>query len=497
VKTAAFFFLTFTLSAADRKVIGLASHGARIEASQVAGSSPSAPTVLLIAGLAGDDESSRVARQEIRAFEERKPSSRAFRLVAIPLANPEKSPMAFPPTGVAYRENAESHALWRWTAIQAPDLVLVVGEDSGLAEALSQNAIAGVGRIPSRRVAAAAGILKSLPKQIALSDAHREIDQRRARNPRQLAAELAKVYGHNFDQVTYIPGMALIAQMRLGNLDEVSKLAAPYLSGAKDSLTARPSSLTLAGNLVFGELAVRTSDSRYTALVRKAADLGFTSEGALKESMPFHDEMYDSVFMGTAIVARAGKLTGERKYFDMAARHQLFMEKLDLRPDGLYRHSPLTDAAWGRGNAFPALGLALTLSDFPKDHPEFERILLAYRQLMAALASYQDEDGMWHEVIDEPGSYAETSATSMIAFAMLRGIRNGWLDARSYQSRVERAWRAVESRIDSTGLIMDVCESTNKQKTRDDYLHRAALFERDPRGGAMALLFATEMAGLP
>jgi hypothetical protein len=62
---------------------------------------------------------------------------------------------------------------------------------------------------------------------------------------------------------------------------------------------------------------------------------------------------------------------------------------------------------------------------------------------------------------------------------------------------VERAWRAVESRIDATGLILDVCESTNKQKTREDYLHRAALFERDPRGGAMALLFATEMAGLP
>jgi len=40
----------------------------------------------------------------------------------------------------------------------------------------------------------------------------------------------------------------------------------------------------------------------------------------MKESMPFHDEMSDSVFMATPIVAKAGALTGESRYFDMAAR---------------------------------------------------------------------------------------------------------------------------------------------------------------------------------
>jgi unsaturated rhamnogalacturonyl hydrolase len=103
---------------------------------------------------------------------------------------------------------------------------------------------------------------------------------------------------------------------------------------------------------------------------------------------------------------------------------------------------------------------------------------------------------MWHEVIDEPASYAETSATSMIAFAMLRGIRNGWLDEAAYRPRVERAWRGVLSRVGSDGKMLDVCESTNKQKSLKDYLQRAASSDVDPRGGAMALLFATEMAGL-
>ena len=101
--------------------------------------------------------------------------------------------------------------------------------------------------------------------------------------------------------------------------------------------------------------------------MRKVADLGFDASGQMLEAVPYNGEFSDSVFMGTVIEAQAGALTGERKYFDMADRHLRFMEKLDLRPDGLYRHQPATDAAWGRGNGFAALGLALTLSELPRN----------------------------------------------------------------------------------------------------------------------------------
>jgi len=487
--------LAFPLFAAERVYIGLTKSGDRIQAELAQGAAGTSATVLLIGGLDGEDASSGVVHQEFRSFDSGKAN---FNLIEIASANPDRSRISFPPTGTAYRDNPISHALWRWIAVHAPDLVLVVGPDEGgLADALSQNSVAGVGRIPARRVDAKPGILASLKGTIPASEAHREIARRQARLPQQLSEELAGFYGHDFDQVTYLPGMALIARMRMGQVSDVEKLAEPYLSGAKNPLGARPSSLTLAGHLVFAELAQRTGNTRYTELVRKAADLGFDANGAMKEAMPFHDEMSDSFFMGTSILVKAGKLTGQRKYFDLAARHLTFMEKLDLRMDGLYRHSPLTDAAWGRGNAFPALGLTLTLTDFPKDHPQYGRILLAYQQFMAALARHQDRDGMWHEVIDEPGSYAETSATSMIGFAMLRGVRNGWLARDAYQPRVDRAWKAVLARIAPQGVLMDVCESTNKQKTLEDYLNRAASLDKDVRGGGMAMMFATEMAGLP
>ncbi|MGH9647868.1 MAG: glycoside hydrolase family 88 protein, partial [Bryobacteraceae bacterium] len=493
------------LIGAEHRVIGMSASGKPIEALVVTGAPPSAPTVLLIGGLngglTGAQESGQMVAAAVQDLESDPPGRRRFHLLAIPLANPDKTPLVFPPTGVAYRENAESHVLWRWIALQAPDLVLIVGSgDSGLAQALSTNAVAGVGRIPARVIITARPTtLMSLPLDIPLSEAHVEINRRRARSPRLLAEELGKYFGHDFNQLTYIPGMALIAQMRLGHVAEVQKLAAPYLDPSRNILN-RASSLTLAGHLVFAELAERgdREDAKlYGELVRRAADLGFTETGEMRESMPFHEEMSDSVFMATPIVVKAGKLTGDRKYFDLAARHVAFMQKLVLRPDGLYRHSPLTDAAWGRGNAFPALGLALALSDFPKDHPAYQHMMAEFQQHMFTLAKFQDEDGMWHEVIDQPGSYAETSATAMIGFAMERGIRRGWLDPAAYQPRVNRAFSAVLARAGNNGQLVDVCESTNKQKTLEDYLHRAAILGPDPRGGAMAMLFATEMGGLP
>jgi rhamnogalacturonyl hydrolase YesR len=489
-------FFGLQLYGAEHRDVGLTPSGVPIQAAVIPGPSSASPTVLLVGGLAGKDESVSVAEQEIQRFETIRQDRRQFQLVAISLANPDANRLQFPPTGVAYRENAESHALWRWIGIHAPDLVVVLGsEDFGLTEALSKNVVAGTGRIPARRVDTRERILQTLPKEIPASEAHREIDRRLRRTGRQLAAELAEVYGHDFNQLTYIPGMALIGQLRLGRTEDVARLAAPYLDGSKKPLD-RPTSLTLAGHLVFAELAERTQDPRYIDLVRKAADLGFTDTGEMKESMPFHDEMSDSVFMAIPLLAKAGKLTGDRKYFEMIPRHLEFMQKLVLRPDGLYRHSPLTNAAWGRGNAFPALGLMLALSDLPLDSPQFRPVLQAFRQHMSALARFQDEDGLWREVIDHPGAYSEFSATAMIGTAMLHGINNGWLDWDEFQPLVDKAWPAILARVASDGRLLDVCESTNKQRSLDDYLHRAAIFDRDPRGGAMALMFALEMAGL-
>jgi rhamnogalacturonyl hydrolase YesR len=487
-------YAALAADAAETFAFGRGSNGTPIDASRVAAADERAPLVVLIGGLAGEDSSTGAVRAEVERFDALPARGRGVSLLAIPLANPDRAPLAFPPSGKAYREHAEANALWRFIGAHGPDLVLIASEtDFDLGAALAAHAAAGIGRIPSRRWTSADDWRALDAQSVAPSEAHRELDRRRARTPRELALELAEHYGHALDQVWYIEALALSARLKLGELDDVRRLAEPYVSGAKDSL-ARPSSLVMAGHLVFGDLARATGDPRYVALVRKVAELGFDETGAMRESMPYHNEFSDSIFMGTAILAQAGALTGERKYFELAARHLEFMQRIDLRPDGLYRHQPATDAAWGRGNGFAALGLALTLSDLPRDHPAYARVLESYRAHLAALLPYQDRDGLWRNVIDHPAAYAEFSATAMIGFAMQRGLANGWLDdARAYRAAVERAWNAVNERSGSDGTFVDVCESTARIETLEGYLQREAILGRDPRGGAMALLFATEL----
>lgn len=229
------------------------------------------------------------------------------------------------------------------------------------------------------------------------------------------------------------------------------------------------------------------------AFARQAADLAFDKNGQPLKEPPFHNQMSDAVFMNGPILTGVGALTGEKKYFDACAQHQAFIRELCRREDNLYRHSPLCEAAWGRGNGFVALGHALMLEDLPEDHPARKEILAAYQAHIAALKQHQDYTGMWHQVIDHPESYREFSCTCMIGFAMARGIRGGWLDEETYQPCVEQAWRAIAIRSLPDGRYVDVCTGTGKQKTLRDYYDREAILGKDSRAISMSWMFASEV----
>lgn len=461
-----------------------------------------------------------------------------FALSAVPLADSAGKVVAessYPPTGAYYHgpEHAAAQYLWRWLGMHAADLV-VLAEPAGeaairvpqseldqlqsipadaklpmgddLVSQLANGKACGVGAIAAVQIGGPGEALIDKLRTIMdsgfrdPSPARRELQRRAARSPLQVSRELSLHYGDQLNSVVYIPAVALIARLHLGELTgdadqlaRVEKLAAPYAAGNKTSLPANASGSHLSGHLIFTELARRTGEAGYIRLAQQAADQGFTAAGEPRDSMPSHHEMSDAVFMGCPILVQTGKLTGQTKYYDMALRHFRFMQQLCLRDDGLYRHSPLHETAWGRGNGFPALGLALCLSDLSPDHPAHAELLAAFRNHMAALAKHQDPSGMWHQVIDHPSSYREFSGTCMITFAMLRGLQHGWLEPETYTAHVDRAWPAILIRIASDGTLVDVCTGTGKQQSLQAYLDRTAILGRDDRGGAMAFLVATEM----
>jgi rhamnogalacturonyl hydrolase YesR len=133
------------------------------------------------------------------------------------------------------------------------------------------------------------------------------------------------------------------------------------------------------------------------------------------------------------------------------------------------------------------------LTYLPAPWPERARVLQSFQAQLKGLAAKQAADGMWRQVVDEPGSYREFTVTAMVVTAMARGVRLGWIDAAEFRPVAERAWRGLLARIGEDGTMIDVCTGTGAGPTRDYYLNRAGLTGPDDRGGAMALTAAIEM----
>jgi unsaturated rhamnogalacturonyl hydrolase len=360
-------------------------------------------------------------------------------------------------------------------------------------------------------------IIRGTSKRTSISRSFWTIQRRSVERPETVSLELeaAGKYGRDLKQVAYIPSLAVIGRIRfLEHLAKTNKpppapeeivqflnkqifteeLLGPYLSGKLNPIPKSGSEQ--AGHLLFAEMAKRSEGKdreRWIDLCRAAADQILDKDGKPQPLMPYHNEMSDAVFMATPILCATGKLTKEQKYFDAAVTHFRSMKKLCLREDGLYRHSPLDEAAWGRGNGFPAMGLAWALSEFPEDHADFPELKKDFQNHIAALLKHQDVFGCWHQVIDKPGSYREFSATCMIAWALKRGMDRGWLDKKECQPALVSAWIAAKQRIGPKGVVVDICTGTGKQKSLRDYYDRPAVWGVDARGGAMALMLATEM----
>ncbi len=473
--------------------VGLSSSRSLIKAQGFNTTENSSARILYLAGLDGPDDSTEQAQVLMQQYSRLQEQARPVELIVIALGNPDSEPLRFPPTGGAYAEQPVANALWRWIGLHAPDLVLIGGADSSGFEVAAENTpLAGIGTVPVQVLGEEPLTIDRLNTldDIAKSPARLEIERRLGRSPAQLAQQLAEVYGHDFSVPAYVPGMGVIGRLRLGFVGEVEGLLTDYLDGSGIEVD-NPS--LMAGQLVFAEHAELTGNPNSIAIVAQAADLAFDEQGNLKAVMPFHNEMSDSVFMAPPLLTKAGKLTGNTRYFDMVERHVGYMQDLLLREDGLYNHSPLADVVWSRGNAFPALGLALVLTDFPEDHPAFARLRESYVSHLESLLPFQNADGLWRQVIDYPGSYPELSSTAMIGFAIKRGLDRGWLEQELYRPVLNSIWEAVLTRTSAGNEFIDVCTSTGKMPSLDDYLDRLAIVGRDDRAGGMVMNLAIEL----
>jgi hypothetical protein len=325
---------------------------------------------------------------------------------------------------------------------------------------------------------------------------HTAMAARVARSPLEIAKLLAPRYPAA-PSISYIPALAwaktLELSARTGDEALHAKVLAqvqPWLSGEKSLLGDRIQLTTVAGTLVFAELA--KADPSNTAARRLALE---GADAALKEKaggIPQYGQGWtDDMFMASAILARTAGMPDRGRDLDRAAELLTAYASRLQQPDGIFNHATDGPAAWGRGNGFAAFGLMETLTAMPAAHPSRAAVLAVFQKQMKGLAAWQAPDGMWREIIDRPGAYREETATAMILTAMARGGRLGWLD-RSFVPIVDRAWRALSAHITEDGGLVDVCSGTGAGPTARYYFDRPAIEGPDDRGGAMALVAAME-----
>jgi rhamnogalacturonyl hydrolase YesR len=200
----------------------------------------------------------------------------------------------------------------------------------------------------------------------------------------------------------------------------------------------------------------------------------------------------DDMFMITTVQAQAYRATGDRKYIDRAAREMvLYLDTIQLN-NGLFYHSPEAKFCWARGNGWMAAGMAEILRVLPKNNPNKERILTGYKKMMAALLKYQEPDGMWRQIIDDPEAWKETSGTAMFTYAMITGVKNGWLDKKTYGTAARKGWLALIGYINQEDDQTEVCEGTDIQNNREHYMKRKRIVG-DLHGQAPVLWCATAL----
>ncbi|MGV8093893.1 MAG: glycoside hydrolase family 88 protein [Mangrovibacterium sp.] len=247
-----------------------------------------------------------------------------------------------------------------------------------------------------------------------------------------------------------------------------------------------------------------TTESEFRKYLDRAAAFIFDThkrlpDGTLARDWP-HDRTVwaDDLYMAVPFLARMGKITGEEKYFDEAIKQvENYNKHLYDPTTGLYFHCWYSDvgingvARWGRSNGWLVVAQTELLNFLPEGHPKrTELIKLLLRQIVG-FSRYQDPLGLWHQLLDKPDSYLETSVTAMFVYAVARAVNQGWIPP-VYFTVAERGWEGLVSKITPEGKVKDVCVGTGISEDISFYYNRPVTLNGNHALGAV-LLAGSEM----
>lgn len=182
----------------------------------------------------------------------------------------------------------------------------------------------------------------------------------------------------------------------------------------------------------------------------------------------------DDMFMITSLQVQAyrnlpdDEMNHDHKlrHLDTAAETMVeYLATMQKEENGLFPHhrdDPAFDISWGRGNGWYAAGMAEIIRDLPKSHKDYVAINEGYQKMMNGLLQYQIPQGeagagLWKQVLDsdDERNWAETSGSAMFAYAIITGVRNGWLDVETFGPVARNAWLGLVGKFTIDGKLQD------------------------------------------
>lgn len=265
-----------------------------------------------------------------------------------------------------------------------------------------------------------------------------------------------------------------------------------------------PHSLDDAGSMcaAYSRLALRYPQKSYKPVIegymsriRKQYRIG--NDRIYARLWPHYNTVWlDDMFMGIPPLAWYGALKKDSSSIIESVRQiQAFQKRMWVElPDiyetgrGLFRHGWVEDMdphpffPWGRANGWAILTMcevldAISVYESRTGNTELMRVDKAYvinllRQHINALCAVQDKSGLWHQLLDDPSSFLETSASAIFTYCLAHAICEGWIDPIAYGAQTLLAWNAISTQINERGQVENTVVGSGMAFDRAFYCHR-------------------------
>lgn len=192
------------------------------------------------------------------------------------------------------------------------------------------------------------------------------------------------------------------------------------------------------------------------------------ADGTIARTRPHHNAVWlDDMYMAIPALVALSKYKNDPSYLDEAAEMTMkFAARMWVPEKNLFRHGYVEGLReqptfhWARANGWAILTMSQVLDALPENHPRRAEILELFRKHVKGLTALQTKDGFWHQLLDRPDSYEETSATAIYAYCLAHAINKGWIEGMTYGPAAQLAWNAVSSKITPAGEVTGTCVGT-------------------------------------